>query len=340
MKNQQATIRKAATLIASVERGTADALLAQMSHTQAEALRDAVAQLGEIEAEEQNAVIEEFFRIGPLVPEDQPAGIELDSPLAERLGRSSAYADVRGRVPSRRVGSSRGHFGCLQDASGTTLAARLQREHPQTIAVVVSHLPPQNGADLLGSLPPSLQAEVARRLVDLEETDPEILLEIERGLETWLNEHERSSQRRTAGMMALQSILAAADPLAQETLLTNLARHDRRLASQLTAQDGAFHSFADLHELDDMALAKVYSQAEHDVLTLALAGAGKAMVARALRVLPVARAARLRRDLDQLGPMRVSDVEAAQQELAELANDLEQRGGFTRPTGRKLSVAI
>ena len=336
MKDRQTTTRKAAILIASLEPSTADKLLAQMSREQAEAILRAVDELGGIDAAEQEAVIDEFFRIGPMLPEQKPAGIDLDSELAKRIGGSSRPAESsRAARPSRQT-----PFQSLQDTCGTTLASRLRNEHPQTIAVVVSHLPPEKGADLLANLSPSSQAEVARRLVDLEEADPEILFEIERGLATWLNEHQRSSRRRTAGMIALESILAAADPLAHETMLANLVRHDRRLANQLTARESRSYGFNDLHELDDASLSKVLGQSDQDVLTLALAGAGKAMVSRALRVLPVARAARLRRDLDRIGPMRVGDVENAQQEIADGASDLDQRGLLTSVTGRKLSLAI
>lgn len=341
MRDRQNTTRKAAILIASLDQATADALLAQMSHEQADTLRQAVTELGDVNAFEQETVIDEFFRIGPMLPEDQPAGIDLDSRLAEQIGYESTLSQPgQAMRKSQKARSARPPFQLLHDASGTTLAGRLQHEHPQTIAVVVSHLPPENGADLLASLPSSLQAEVARRLVDLEETDPEILFEIEQGLETWLNEHERSSRRRTVGMMALQGILAAADPFAHETLLSNLARHDRRLANQLTTHDGRSYVFADLHEFDDASLGKIFAHVDQDVLTLALAGAGKALVARAYRVLPVARAARLRRDLDRVGPTRVSDVEGAQHEVASAASDLVQRGMLTSVTGRKLSLAV
>jgi flagellar motor switch protein FliG len=269
MNDRHNTIRKAAILIASLDRATAEKLLSQMSREQAEAIIRAVSALGPIDPTEQEAVIDEFFRIGPMLPEDQPenvgrdkriagpphtreqaqgsagptlrvanqpAGIDLDSQFAEEIAGYS-------RSNSRTKPSRQSPFRSLHDAAGTTLASRLRHEHPQTIAVVVSNLPPENAADLLANLSPSLQAEVARRLVDLEDTDPEILWEIERGLATWLNEHHRSSRRRTAGMMALENILAAADPASHETMLSNLARHDRMLARQLVARDGRAYRF-------------------------------------------------------------------------------------------------
>ena len=340
MKDRQASTRKAAILIVSLDPSTADALLSQMPLQQAALLREAAESLGRIDPTEQEEVIDEFFRIGPMLPEDRPAGIDLDSPLAERIGCSSApdeYTSDRSSYPPKPAPP---RFRSLRDANGASLAIRLQSEHPQTIAVVVSHLPPQTGADLLASLPPSLQAEVARRLVDLEETDPEILLEIERGLETWLDDHLRSSRRRTAGMVALQSILSAADPLAHETLLSNLNRHDRRLAKQLSWPEGRSYSFEELSELDDASLGKVFTRVEQDVLTLALVGSGRAMVSRTLRILPVARAARLRQDLDRCNSLPRHEVDRARQELAEIATELNRTGQLATATGRKLSLAV
>ncbi len=341
MKDHRTSTRKAAVLIASLDPATADTLLAQMSREQAVAIRRAVDQLGDLDPAEQAVVIDEFFRIGPMLPEDQPAGIDLDSQLAETIGRSSGQSNSpRRRGELKPARSSNPPLKSLHNATGAALAGRLRQEHPQTIAVVVSHLPPANGADLLASLSPQLQAEVARRLVDLEETDPELLIEIERGLKPWLNEHHRATRGRTAGMMALENILAAADPFSHESMLANLSRHDRRLAAQLSAREARAYCFADLHELDDPSLGKVLAQANQEDLTLALAGAGKAMVARAYRVLPVARGARLRRDLDRLVPVNIDDVEAAQQLIADLASELDSGGLLATTTGRKLSLAV
>lgn len=340
MNERHNTLRKAAILVASLEPDAAEALLAQMSVEQARTLREAAAMLGDMDDGEQAAVIDEFFRIGPMLPEDQPPGIDLQSRIAEQVARSAERSFRMEEPRSARNEYDGKPFRSLRHTAGATLGAKLRNEHPQTIAVVVSHLPPESGAELLASLPSSLQAEVAWRLVDLEEADPEIVREIEHGLESWLAEQERSSRRRSAGMMALENILAAADPLQHEMLLANLARHDRSLAAQLFSREAGSFTFAQLQELDDRSLGKLLTHASPELVALALDGSGKAVVARAYRLLPVARAARLRRDLGALGPMRVSDVEHAQRELADLATELEQRGELSTNTGRKLSVAI
>lgn len=332
MNSTTSPLRKAAILVASLDDATAALLLSQMPAEQARQIRIAAAELDDLDMLEQDAVIEEFFRIGPMLPEDQPAGIEGDTiEVRPGVGKKSQRVDG-GREP---VG-----FRRLHRASGASLASRLQVEHPQTIAVVVSHLPPDRGADLLASLPALLQGEVARRLVDLEQTDEEILREIESGLEPWLCEQDFTSLRRTAGMQALENILGAADPISHGTLLANLARHDRRLVQQLNAPRERQFTFAELQELDDTALSRIFLHAGHEMLAAALAGAGRSLVSRAVRILPVARAARLRRDLDRSGDLQFHDIELAQQQLAELANEMNRQGQLGNTTGRKLSIAI
>jgi flagellar motor switch protein FliG len=335
MNDRQSQIRKAAILVSSLEPATAKSLLSRMPDEQANEIIEIVSMLGTVETEEEEEVIDEFFRIGPLDPETRQVTNETEdlsyrdpklSPPSQPE-RVPAYFDVR---PSLRS---------LHAASGNSLAARLKDESPQTIAVVVSHLPPHQAADLLACLPGSLQAQIARRLVDLEETSPEILLEIERGLEGWLLEHERHQQRRTAGLVALQNILAAADPLAHDSLLTNLNRLDHRLARQVVVSQEHVYSFDDLGQLDDASLLVVFSNVGQDSLSAALMGAPQSMISRSLRILPAARAARLKRDLTQSGGLRIFDIEQAQQEIAEVASQLDLSGKLGKRIGRKLSLA-
>jgi flagellar M-ring protein FliF len=330
MSTSATTIRKAAILLASLEPASAEALLAQMSDAQAAALREALEDLSGLNTAEQNQVIEEFFRIGPLVPEEQPSGIDLCSAMARQIGHRALRAGQGTQSP----------FQFLRETTGPSLASRLRQEHPQTIAVVVSHLPPERGAELLASLPAALQADVARRLVNLDETDPEVLQQIERGLEDWLSDQEHSSRRRTAGMRALENILLAAGPDVHEQVLDNLARHDRQLAGQLAPLTTPTFSFEQLSDCDDAALARILRQADPQTLALALTDTDRKLVARAHRLLPVAQAARLRRDLERIKQPCINDVEHAQRQLADLAGDLELCGQLSNQVGRKLSLAI
>lgn len=329
------SLRKAAVLVASLEEHEAAALLRQMSPQQASLLREQVEQLGAVDAAEQNEVLEEFFRVGPLVTTEDSAGIELDTPLASSLGSLAADGPAADGRPAGEV-----PFRCLDEATPEKLAPFLERERPQTIAVVLSHLTADRGAAVLANLPAELQAEVARRLVDLEETDAEVLRDVEAGLAAWLGSDMRGQQRQKAGLAALSGMLGAADLAARHEILANLARHDRRLADQLDLPVAPPLSFADLGQLDSASLGVVLAHAPHELLVLALVAAAPSFVERATQLLGPDRAAPLQQALCNLGPTRLSDVEEAQRQLADLARQLERRGEIAPEIRRRLSVAV
>ena len=337
MRDRKHSVRKAAVLVASLDSSSADALLAQMSPEQAARVRAAIADLGPIDREEQNEVIEEFFRIGPLVPESSPPGIELDSALARRIASPS---NRRERRPDPSEAYKPRSFDFLNHAPLRELVALLEQEHPQTVAVIVSHLPAPKAAELLAAFPGSLQAEIARRLVDLETTNPQVIEDIERGLRSWLSRRAPHSRNRSSGLAALNTILSAADGRTQRGILNNLAAHDRQLAHKLASQREPAMTFADIAQLDDDALVRVLHGVDAQVLVLALAGASPALIERVLGYLPVAEAKTLQHALDHLGPTRLSDVEEAQTELAAVAAQLEHQGQVTRSKASHLSLAV
>jgi len=334
MRDRSQLVRKAAVLVASLDPASAQQLLAQMSPEHADRVRSAIDELGPVDVEEQAEVIEEFFRIGPLVPEQSPPGIELDGALAQEVVR-----DAQARSASAPLTGSPGRpFDFLDHTSFDDLVLLLEREHPQTIAVVVSHLPAPRAAEVLAQLRGSLQAEVARRLVDLDVADPAVVEDIERGLRSTLA--RRVPRRpRSAGLTTLATILDAADQQTQRGILSNLAAHDRQLAHTLAPPRPLAMSFAEIAQLDDASLLRVLHGVDAQVAVLALAGASPNLMERVLGHLPVAEARTLQYALDHLGPTRLSDVEEAQRELAAVAEQLEHQGYLVRST-RHLSLAV
>jgi flagellar motor switch protein FliG len=324
-------LRKAAILVASLDQQTADTLLDQMPAEQAALVRRMIVDLGDPDPREERNVIDEFFRVGPSIPAEQPAGIELNKPAPSMTTYQPTPASTSLRMPRDSM-----PFRFLHEASSEKLNPILAAEHPQTIALVVSHLPADQAAEVLGTLEGSLQTEVVRRLVDLDEANPEILREVERGLESRIFEQGRDDRRRAAGLIAVSGILAAADASVKREILANLSRHDRALASKLTRQK---FEFAHLEELNDQALAAVLEAADSQIIVLAVAGAPTMFVERVLNLLPATAARLIRRELEALGPLRLSDIEEAQRELSRIARYLETEGRIDLPRYGRLSVS-
>jgi flagellar motor switch protein FliG len=336
---RESGIRKAAILVTSLDAEVADAILRQLPAEQAMQVQEAAAMLGEIDADERQRIIDEFLRIGPMVPDQSPAGIDLDAshtatrnlserrndPDADRHSRYGRTTERDGRespLPLAHADYSADEiaegppFQFLQEADDDKLSDLLQSERPQTVALVLSHLPNGRAGGVLSHFPPHLQVEILRRLADLEETDPVVLREVERALETRLSKQFAMQRRRIAGLDAIVGILDACDNKTSGRILENLAACDRSLAEKLGLQS---ITFDDLASLDGDLLVSVFKTVDPVLAQTALIGAVPALVERVLATLSPREAKRIRKQLNHPGPLRLSDVEDARQQIAGVA---------------------
>jgi len=299
-------LRKAAILVANLDRTAADAVLEQLGPEQARQVRQAVVSLEEIPDAERQQVIVEFFRLGPeknVVR--RSAEIVSRPPMQQQAPLPETSAERSANPPFQR----------LREAEGEKLARLLAGERPQTIALVLSHLASRQAGEVLVRLAPQLQVEVVRRLVNLEETDPAVLREVERALEARLSRQVQMQRRRVAGWEAIQGILETAESNVGSQILENLTAHDRTFAQRLGSPQVEFD---DLESLDDAVVAEVFRAADPEWIMPALLGATPELVDRALRALPGWEAASMRQKLAQPGPIQLRDVETARRRLADL----------------------
>jgi flagellar motor switch protein FliG len=360
-EKQPSGLRKAAILVAALDRAAADEVLDRMTPDQAQRVRQTILGLGPVDPEEQRLVIDEFLRVAPMVPR-QPSGIDLDGRLARRLTDGSYRRIDEPHAPGGD-GPSR-PFRFLRETDCDQIARLLAKERPQTIALVLSHLPQEQAGRVLVLLTPTAQVEVVRRLVDLEETDPDVLREVEHALQSRLSEHVPMRRRRVAGASAVSGILRASGQSVGRRILDNLVAHDEGLAEQFedgglsrfsprggfSSADSPFHdengtvpfaslTFDDLMDLSDSAMATVIDASEPALLALALVGAPAEVIERMLRPLARHEARAVRHGLENLVPTRLSDVEAARRQLAEVARELAVAGEIDlAPRGDSIGI--
>ena len=374
-------IRKAAILIGTVDPETANMLLAQMSPEEAASVRRAAVELHSIDADEREEILDEFAyratqqkadapdvelslspratemrpaeRLNRLVPDRHTSGIDLCGTSVKQLNLPNQNRPRTSAAPSAAPAG----LEKLNAASADDLAMYLRGENPQTIAVVFSHLDPNQAADVLARLPKALQVEVVRRLSHLDETSAETIREIELGLESWITEQIYRSARRSAGIAAVARIVSASSGETQQELLGRLAEEDNELTRRLEAKvipqqlqqviqiestselertaspSTEFETFtwSDVTRLSDRALARLLVKAHRELIVLALAGSDEAFSARAFNVMDPAVAKVLDIAVRHLGPTRLSDMDTAKSRLAELAAEMaiEERNGHT-----------
>lgn len=301
-------IRKVAILIHNLDRESADLVLDRMAPEQADEIRHAIFDIEPIDPAEQRRVIDEFLRAAP------PRPIVWHGRF-----RAPAEPGVPPLDGGPRAARESRVFSSLREMSPDGLAGVLSSERPQTIAVVLSHLAPELAGEVLVRFPPQAQTQILRRLVDLEETDPEILGEIEQSLRSRLSHSFDFPRRRVAGLSAVEGILNAADRNVGSQIYRNLSSHDMGLAEQLRP---ARLDFDDLARIDYADLQDLLDASDLKLLALALVGAAPAIVQRLLAALPPARAAVLSQEMNHPGPTRLSDVEAAREWIGAIAQKL------------------
>ena len=255
-------LRKAAILVSTIDVRTGDSLLEQMGESQANLVRAAVLELDDISESERESVLEEFLSSRPHRRDHAGSGVEIDAELARKfassakapapVARQSQDSPIESPVDGNRktetrsethagesrnsepADSSRAAFQFLRDAEVSRLAECLRQEHPQTIAVVVSHLAPEQAAQLFPAWPPSLRMEVMRRMERLDQTDPEVLRDIEQGLQSLLASSIVEETPRSMGVQAISAILKAMSSENRASMLAGLSRYDMRLAETLS----------------------------------------------------------------------------------------------------------
>jgi flagellar motor switch protein FliG len=310
-------IRKAAIFVASLDRAAAEAVLETLGPQQARQVRQTIVAMDEISTEEQERILNEFAQLSPAQAESNSSGVELAGRLAAEIDMPSSFyrRESASQESAERETAGR-PFRRLQDAESEKLARLLSGERPQTIALVLSHLPPRQAGGVLVQFPAEMQVEVMRRLVDLEETDSAILREVEKTLEAKLSRQVQMQRRRVAGMDALSGILEESSNEVSSEILDNLSVRDRKLAQELGPPPLAFE---ELNDLDTALLTASFRTVEPAWIMPALLGAPPEFIERVLGGLPIGLAREIQEKLQNPGPIRLSDIETARARIAEAA---------------------
>ena len=205
-----------------------------------------------------------------------------------------------------------------------TIARFLRSEHPQTVAVIVAHLDPTQAGAVLSSLPPAVQADVLMRIAKLEHVPSGVIQELEKVLERKLSSAVVSQGFTTAGgVKSLVEVLNWVDRTTEKTILESLTENSPELADEVKK---LMFVFEDLGSVDDRGMQTILREVANDDLKMALKTASEELKGKILRNLSQRAAEMLREELEIMGPVRVSDVEKAQQKVTQVAKRLENEG--------------
>jgi flagellar motor switch protein FliG len=204
-----------------------------------------------------------------------------------------------------------------------TIARFLRGEHPQTVAVIVAHLNPTQAGAVLGSLPPSVQADVLMRIAKLEHIPAGVIQELDKVLQRELRATGALETDQVGGVKAVAEILNNVDQASEREIMGHIEESNAPLAEEIRQ---LMFVFEDLLEVDDRGMQTVLREVANDDLKMAMKTASEDLTGKILRNLSQRAADMLREELELMGPVRISDVEKAQQKITQVAKRLENEG--------------
>ena len=214
-------------------------------------------------------------------------------------------------------------FGFLRQVDSQNLLTYIIDEHPQTIALIMSHLPPNYSAEILAGLPEARRMAVVRRIATMGRTNPEIIREVEKGLERRMSSVMSQSFENAGGVGAVAEMLNVTDRATERTLLEGLTTEDPELVEEIRR---LMFVFEDIGRFGDKDVQIVLKNVETSQWALALKGASDVLKEKVLKNMSERAAETLREEMEYLGPAKRSVVEAKQQEIVDVIRALEDRG--------------
>lgn len=211
----------------------------------------------------------------------------------------------------------------LELVDAKSLANFLVSEHPQTVAVILSHLEAEKKSEVLRRLPENLQAEVVLRMANLEHVAPELIAEVDRVLRAELASMSTVEQATLGGVQPVAEMLNVMDKNTEASIMSRLEEKDPILAEEIRK---LMFVFDDIIKIDDKGIQTLLKEVANDKLLLALKTANEEIRNKIFKNISARAAEALKDDLAGMGPARLSDVEGAQQEIVNVARRLEAEG--------------
>ena len=315
-------IRKAAILLVVLgEQASAD-FVRQLTEDEVQLVSKEVARISAITQEQAEAVIEEFYQTSMARDFAVKGGMDYARSMLVNAFGAEAAKRIVDRL-TKALGNEAVSLDALQKADPQQLAKFVHSEHPQTIALVLSHLDPSQAAALLISLPANLRGDVSMRMANLDQISPEIIHKIAAVIGQKLKALGQFSRESYGGVRAVAELLNRLDSTTTKEILEHFEQQDTNLGETIRH---LMFVFEDMLMIDPNGMKEVLAKIDRKILTVALKGTSEQLKNHFLQAMSQRGAEMLREDMDAMGPTKIKDVEAAQQQIIAVVRQLESEG--------------
>lgn len=317
--------RKAAILITSIGDEAGAAILRQLSEDEVYAVTREISLLGTPTDQERHDVLKEFVGAAENPSAFRPGGVE----FATSVILAAFGPDDGKRLTDRLLDSikqSSGERESLRKADPLHLAKLVQGEHPRTIALILCQMDSANAGKLLGTLAPELRAQVARSMASLDQVSPEIISRLAKMIESQLRLAGESPLEPCGGPRTVADLLNRVDSATGEEILQAIDEGDPELGQSIRQ---LMFVFEDLLNLNQDSIRKLLAQLDRKILTMALKGSSPEIKKHFTSVMSSRAAEMLIEDMAALGPVRIRDVQEAQQAVIAIVRSLQEKGDIS-----------
>ena len=312
--------QKTAILILALGDAFASEVFKKFERTEITAVSKAMAKLDSINKEQAEEVLREFNQAMTIGKEMLYGGPE----QVRKMISSNLDSDTaRYILDELDFDSGPTPFKELGNVSPKILAQILRNEHPQTLALILGHLPPENAGNLLQQMSPGVRAEVLIRLAKLEAVADEMLVEVDRVLQSQLIAIGGKEGRKVGGVNSVAEILNAIDRATEEEIMADIEEESAQLAEEIKQ---LMFVFEDIMKIDDRGIREILKEISNEDLTLALKASPEELREKFFKNLSERAGNMIREDLEIMGPVKLSEVEGAQQNIVKQVRRLEAEG--------------
>ncbi|MGB9682101.1 MAG: flagellar motor switch protein FliG [bacterium] len=333
-KKEITGIRKAAALLIALGPDVSAQVMKQLSEEEIEQITLEIANLGRIEPDTRDKVIEEFYQMALAQDYITQGGLEYARQVLEKaLGAQKAIEILERLTATLQITP----FEFMRKMDAKQILSFIQDEHPQTIALILSYLTPDQAAAILSSLPPELMTEISMRMAKIDRTSPDVVHKVESILERKLALLTTQESTNAGGIKHFVEILNRVDRNTEKTVIEYLEGEDPELAEEVKRQ---MFLFEDIVILDDRSIQRVLREIDSKDLALALKGAGEEVKQKIFKNMSARASQMLKEDMEFMGPVRVRDVEQAQQRIVSVIRRLDETGEIVVSRGGEEELIV
>ena len=312
--------QKAAIFLVSLGGEISAKVMERLREDEVEKIVFEIARTETVEPELKDAVLQEFQDLMAAQNFITTGGIDYAREVLEKTFGSQKAIEIINRLTSSLQVRP---FDFIRRTDPAHLLNFIQQEHPQTIALILAYLEPPKASVILQNLPDEIQSDVARRIATMDRTSPDVLREVERVLEKKLSTISSEDYTAAGGVDSIVEILNLVDRSPEKTIIESLEDEDPDLAEEIKKK---MFVFEDIVMLDDRSIGKVLREVNTDEMAKALKQVDAEVQDKIFRNMSKRAGSMLREEMEFMGPIRVKDVEEAQQKIVSIIRHLEDKG--------------